>query len=371
MSIRQVNGSSWPHITGSSMFDTLDVEHGQREEVDIEAPFDSSLKVGGSTRSWSRGKHAPQTIAKSVLTHNKLMICAWWDWKDIIYYELLPRAHGLQEYECGLRMVVTGCTDGIGKEYARQLAAKGCHIILVSRSMYKLEATAHEIENEYKVNTKIIKADFSEGDHIYENISKEIENLEIGTLVNNVGVFYDYPDYFLDTKDWEKTMNGFIRVNIESMIKMNNLVLPGMVKRKRGVVINLGSASALVPSPLLAVYGASKAFVDKFSRSLNIEYSRRGIVVQTVNPSNVMSNMTPHIKSSSIFGPTAKRYVRSALGTVGVVSRTTGYFPHDVLVGFVNCVEAISERFASWALLKWFEGVRDKQKKAYQNKSMI
>ncbi|GBP31326.1 Very-long-chain 3-oxoacyl-CoA reductase [Eumeta japonica] len=169
----------------------------------------------------------------------------------------------------------------------------------------------------------------------------------------------------------EKTINGFIRVNIESMIKMNNLVLPGMVKRKRGVVINLGSASALVPSPLLAVYGASKAFVDKFSRSLHIEYTRRGIVVQTVNPSFVISNMTPHIKSSSIFELTAKRFVRSALGTVGVVSRTTGYFPHDVLVGFMNCVEAISERFASWALLKWFEGVRVKYKEAYEHMAAV
>ncbi|GBP31324.1 Very-long-chain 3-oxoacyl-CoA reductase [Eumeta japonica] len=292
-------------------------------------------------------------------------------WSAFYTYVVGPAICRVNFKSMGKWALVTGCTDGIGKEYARQLAAKGCDIILVSRSMDKLQATAHELENEYKISTKIIKADFSEGDHIYENISKEIENLEIGTLVNNVGVFYDYPDYFLDTNDWEKTMNGFIKVNVVSMIKMNNLVLPGMLKRKRGIVINLASATALIPSPLLAVYGASKAFVDKFSRTLHIEYSSRGIIVQTVNPSTVMSNMMPHIKSSSIFEPTAKRFVRSALGTVGVVSRTTGYFSHDVLVGFVNCVEAISERFASWALLKWFEGVRDKQKKAYENKSVI
>ncbi|GBP31325.1 Very-long-chain 3-oxoacyl-CoA reductase [Eumeta japonica] len=300
-------------------------------------------------------------------------------WSAFHTYVVGPAICRVNFKSMGKWALVTGCTDGIGKEYARQLAAKGCDIILVSRSMDKLQATAHELENEYKVSTKIIKADFSEGDHIYVNISKEIENLEIGTLVNNVGVFYQYQIIFLTQRTGiiimlfyrEKTMNGFMRVNMESMIKMNNLVLPGMVKRKRGVVINLGSASALIPSPLLAVYGASKAFVDKFSRNLHIEYTRRGIVVQTVNPSFVMSNMTPHIKSSSIFGPTAKRYVRSALGTVGVVSRTTGYFPHDVLVGFVNCVEAISERFVSWALLRWFEGVRDKQKKAYEHMAAV
>ncbi|GBP31330.1 Very-long-chain 3-oxoacyl-CoA reductase [Eumeta japonica] len=163
-------------------------------------------------------------------------------------------------------------------------------------------------------------------------------------------------------------MNSLIKVNVLSMIRMNGLILPGMVKRGRGVIINIGSLASIVPCPLAAVYGATKAFVDKLSQTLEMEYSKDGIIVQAVNPGYVLSNMTPHLERSSLFAPTAEQFVRSALSTVNVVSRTTGYLPHDISVCVVDCMRAVSERFTAWATIKMMERTRDKVLKKSKTK---
>lgn len=100
-------------------------------------------------------------------------------------------------------------------------------------------------------------ADFNETDpSIYHTISDKIGNLEIGILVNNAGVMYDSPNRFLDQpedKVWQH-----IRVNIAGVVMVTRCVLPGMIKRKRGLVINMSSISAYRPLPLMGVYSASK-----------------------------------------------------------------------------------------------------------------
>lgn len=113
-------------------------------------------------------------------------------------------------------------------------------------------------EEHYKVETKIIEADFSEGNKIYSDIEKELFGLDVGVLVNNVGVSYPYPDYFLELKDKEKIYYDIVQCNIVSVLAMCQIVMPGMVKKKKGVVINISSAAASFPSPMLSVYGASK-----------------------------------------------------------------------------------------------------------------
>lgn len=110
----------------------------------------------------------------------------------------------------------------------------------------------------YKVETKIIEADFTEGNKIYSNIEKELYGLDIGVLVNNVGISYPYPDYFLELKGKEKIYHDIVQCNIVSVLAMCQIVMPGMVEKRKGLIINVSSATALFPSPLLSVYGASK-----------------------------------------------------------------------------------------------------------------
>ncbi|NWZ17261.1 HSDL1 protein, partial [Agelaius phoeniceus] len=171
---------------------------------------------------------------------------------------VIPRLSGevdlVKKY--GKWAVVTGSTDGIGKAYAEELAKRGVNIILVSRSKEKLEAVSRSISETYKVETDFIVADFSKGRELYPAIEEALKDREIGILVNNVGIFQAYPDYFTNLS--EDMLWDLIHVNIASATMMTHIVLPGMVKKKKGAIVNLSSASCCQPTPMVTVYGASK-----------------------------------------------------------------------------------------------------------------
>ncbi|XP_022095037.1 very-long-chain 3-oxoacyl-CoA reductase-B-like [Acanthaster planci] len=232
---------------------------------------------------------------------------------------------------------VTGATDGIGKAYVEQLAAKGLNIVLLSRSPDKLNDVAAEVESRYKVKTKAVAVDFSGGAEIYSKIAKEILGLNVGVLVNNVGVSYPFPQYFHELPDQQKFLADMLNLNCLSVTMMISIVLPGMLERKKGIVINLSSASGMNPSPLLSVYSSSKAYVDFLTRSLQTEYGSRGIIFQSVLPFYVTTKLSK-IRRSSMTVPTPTGFVRSALATLGLEDRTNGCLSHSLQGWFVEAV---------------------------------
>jgi 17beta-estradiol 17-dehydrogenase / very-long-chain 3-oxoacyl-CoA reductase len=236
------------------------------------------------------------------------------------------------------------------------------NIILLSRTLSKLEKVAIEIKETFNVETAVIEIDFTSGPEIYDKIKKQIKEREIGVLVNNVGMCYSLPDLFLSIPDRERFINDMIKCNITSTTMMCSIVLPQMVLRKKGVIINISSITAVTPAANLTVYSASKAFVDKFSDNLCDEYEDQGIIIQSVLPSYVATNMIKNITESvCFFIPTPKQFVESALKTVGYARHTNGYLPHAAVQLFVQFLDFIAPSFLRKLTSNMMENTRNQQ----------
>ncbi|XP_039238515.1 inactive hydroxysteroid dehydrogenase-like protein 1 isoform X2 [Pipra filicauda] len=238
--------------------------------------------------------------------------------------------------------VVTDSTDGIGKAYAQELAKRGVNIILVSRNKEKLEAVSRSISETYNVETEFIVADFSKGREPYPAIKEALKDREIGILVNNVGMFAGYADYYTDLS--EDMLWDTIHTSIASANMMTHIVLPGMVKKKKGAIVNISSVFCSQPTPLVTTYGASKIYLDYFSRAIHYEYASKGIFVQSLTPSTIATNMVPFnswLNKRSFLSPSAEEYASHAISTLGLSTRTSGFWKHELLF-------ALAERLPEW-----------------------
>lgn len=271
-----------------------------------------------------------------------------------VYVSFLRPGKNLKKY--GSWAIVTGSTDGIGKGFAFQLARKGLNLILVGRNPDKLKDVSDSIRAKYgKTEIKTVVVDFTgDLDDGMKRIKETIEGLDVGILINNVGVSYPYARFFHEVD--EELLKNLIKVNVEGTTKVTQAVLPVMLKRKKGAIVNIGSGAAtVIPSdPLYAVYAATKAYIDQFSRSLYVEYKNMGIDVQCQVPLYVATKMAS-IKRSSFLVPSTDGYAKAGIRHIGYEPCCTPYWPHSLIWGFASL---LPESLIDGWRLKFCMGIR-------------
>ena len=182
----------------------------------------------------------------------------------------------------GKTALVTGASSGIGKAYAELLAAKGYGVVLTARRSDRLEALATELRQRYGVAAHTIVADLAQPDasqHIAADLAAR--GLVIDVLVNNAG--YGVPGSYLNVA-WNDHAR-FMQVMVTAVLDLTYRLLPGMIERRWGRIINIASVAGMVPAPAgHTLYGASKAFVIRFSEALSAENAANGVHVTAVCP---------------------------------------------------------------------------------------
>ena len=171
-------------------------------------------------------------------------------------------------------VVITGASSGIGEALARKLAAQGLQVLLVARRRERLETLAGEIRAAGG-RARILSADLRhEADR--RRLSEQAGNADV--LVNNAGLgWYGYGDQM----SW-KTAQDMLRVNVEAVVQLSLAFLARMRQRNAGHIINIGSISGSLPSQGIALYGATKSFLDNFTTALHRELAGTHIHISVV-----------------------------------------------------------------------------------------
>src|SRR5579859_4111787 len=181
----------------------------------------------------------------------------------------------------GKTALVTGASSGIGAAFARELAARGMDLLLVARSTDRLQQLADELQARDHVHVTALPIDLSQ-EHAVEQIRQAVaqRGLQIDMLINNAG-FATHGRF----EDLELARDhAQLMVNIATLVDLTHAFIPGMLARGGGVLLNVASTVAYQPTPYMAVYGASKAFVTSFSVAPAEEYRRSGLQVLVISP---------------------------------------------------------------------------------------
>jgi len=187
----------------------------------------------------------------------------------------------------GKTALITGAGRGIGRATALALAKEGVHLGLIGLTSANLEKVAEEVK-QYGINVSIATADVANNESVIKavnHVTSELKQIDI--LINNAGTakFGGFLD--LSTEDWEK----IIQVNLLGTYYVTKAVLPGMIERKSGDIINISSSAGQKGAPVTSAYSASKFAVLGLTESLMLEVRKHNIRVTALTPSTVATDL--------------------------------------------------------------------------------
>ena len=243
--------------------------------------------------------------------------------------------------------LITGASAGLGVDFARQLAAKGRTLVLVARREDRLSALAEEIGN-----ARVVAADLSlagASDQLTADLAAHGEHVDF--LVNNAG--FGLTGRFAELDG--KRQRQMIDLNCGLLVELAHAVLPAMIERKSGAILNVASTAAFQPGPGMAVYFATKAFVLSFSEALHEEVRKQGVRVSALCPGPTATEFgevagfgpsNPSSKLAAASGPVV------AAGLEGIEKNRAIIIP-----GLMNKATAQAHRLFSRSLVRKSVGI--------------
>lgn len=239
----------------------------------------------------------------------------------------------------GKRAIVTGASSGLGTDFARELAARGCPLVLVARREDLLRSLQQEVSGRHGVEAEVVAMDLSAPDApqaLYDRLKASGQAVDV--LVNNAGFglygrFTEIP--------WERERN-MLELDVVALVHLTKLFVRDMVSRDFGFIMNVASIGAYQPSPLYASYSAAKSFVLNFTEALSYELRGTGVRATALSPG---ITATEFLKVS---GQQATLYQRLMMmkspdvARIGIDSMVRG--KPSVVPGWLNACSAWSNR---------------------------
>jgi uncharacterized protein len=197
----------------------------------------------------------------------------------------------------GCCALITGASAGIGREFARQLAGRAGSLVLIARRLERLEELRDELtKKDPNLNIHCRAVDLSQASEVEELCAwLEREKIAVDFLINNAGL----GDHGSFATAEPQRVREMLAVNIVALTTLTRALLPGMIQKKRGAILNVSSSAGFLPLGKLAVYAATKAYVTSFSEAIRAEVRGAGITVTTLCPGPVATEFSEVAQRSS------------------------------------------------------------------------